>query len=99
MRTYRAPRGGLSGVLYALTTSIGMIGIVVALVGGVLAGVLAGLAGVSADGAFGLGVVSAVVFFVIAGAAARSYLVRDQSDLEVRFPLAAGASAAQSEER
>ena len=96
MRTYRAPRSGLSGVLYALTTSTGMMGIVVALLGGVLAGVLAMLAGVSSDVAFGLGVVAAVVFFVIAGGAAGWYFVRDQSDLEVRFPTA--APAPQSEE-
>ncbi len=91
MRTYRTPQRGLSGVLYALTTSTGMMAIVVALLGGVLAGVLAMLAGVGADVAFGLGVVCVVVFFVIAAGVAGWYFVRDQSDLEVRFPSAAPA--------
>ena len=91
MRTYRAPRSGLRGVLYGLTTSTGMMGIVVALLGGVLAGVLALLAGVGTDGAIGLGVVCAVGFFFIAAGLAGWYFVRDQSDLEVRFPSAAPA--------
>ena len=91
MRTYRAPQGKVGGVLYALTTSTGMMAVVVALLGGVLAGVLAMLAGVAADLAFGLGVVSAIVCFVIAGAAAGRYFIRDQSDLEVRFPSAVSA--------
>jgi hypothetical protein len=78
-------------VLYALTTSTGMMAIVVALLGGVLGGVLAMLAGVGADLAFGLAVVSVVVLFVIAAGAAGWYFVRDQSELEVRFPSAAPA--------
>ncbi len=85
MRTYRAPQGGLSGVLYALTTSTGMA-IVVALLGGVLAGVLAVLAGIDADLSFGLGVVSVIMIFAVAGAASGWYFVRDQSNLEFDSP-------------
>ena len=88
MRTYRVPERGLRGVLYALTTSTGMMAIVVALLCGVLAGVLALLAGTGAELAFGLGAVAAVVSFVVAGASAGRYFVRDQANLEVRFPSA-----------
>lgn len=88
MRTYRVPESGLRGVLYALTTSTGMTAIIVALVGGMLAGVLAMLAGSGAELALGLGCVSTILIFAAAGAAAAKYFVRDQSSLEVRFPSA-----------
>jgi hypothetical protein len=88
MRTYRAPEGGVRAVLYALTTSTGMMGIIVALLGGVLAGVLALIVGVGAGLAFGLGSVSAVVVFGALGIAAGSYFRHDQASLEVRFPSA-----------
>jgi hypothetical protein len=90
MRTYRVPESGLRGVLYALTTSTGMMAIIVALLGGVLAGVVAMLAGIGAELSFGLGAVSTVLIFAVAGAAAARYFVRDQSSLEVRFPSASG---------
>ena len=90
MRTYRAPERGLRGVLYALTTSTGMIAIIVALLGGVLAGVVALLAGVDAGVSFGIGVVAAAVIFLATAAAAARYFARDQAELEVRFPSAGG---------
>jgi hypothetical protein len=93
LRTYRVPESGLRGVLYALTTSTGMAAIIVALLGGVLAGVLAMFAGIGAEVAFGLGAVSTVVIFAAAGAAAGRYFVRDQASLEVRFPAAPAARA------
>jgi hypothetical protein len=86
MRTYRMPPSGARGVMYALTTSTGMTAIIVALLGGVLAGVLAMLVGIGADLAFGLGAVATVAMFAVAGAVAGRYLYRDQSSLEVRFP-------------
>lgn len=93
MRTYRVPERGLPGVLYALTTSTGMMAIIDALLGGVLVGVLALLAGISAELALGLGAGATVVIFAVAGAAAGRYFVRDQSSLEVRFPSAPAAPA------
>jgi len=86
MRTYRVPERGLPGVLYALTTSTGMMAIIVALLGGVLAGVLMMLVGIGATIASGLGVASTLAIFAVTGAAAARYFVRDQSSLEVRFP-------------
>jgi len=91
MLSYRVPESGLRGVLYALTTSTGMTVIIVALLGGVLAGVLAMFVGVGAELAFGLGTASTVVIFAVAGAAAGRYFVRDQAGLEVRFPSAQAA--------
>jgi hypothetical protein len=95
MRTYRSPRGGPGGVLYALTTSTGMMAIVVALLGGMLAGVVALLAGVGADLAVGLGFVALVVIFAVTGAVAGWYFVRDQATLEVRFPSTVVAPGAE----
>ena len=92
MRTYRAPDRGPRGVLYALTTSTGTMAIIVALLGGVLAGVLALLAGAGATVALGLGTVAAIVIFLVMGAAAARFFARDQAGLEVRFPSAGSAA-------
>jgi hypothetical protein len=86
MRTYGVPEGGLRGVLYALTTSTGMTAVIVALLGGVLAGVLSMLIGIGPELAFGLGTAATVATFAVAAAAAGSYFIRDQANLEVRFP-------------
>lgn len=93
MRTYRVPESGPRGVLYALTTSTGMTAIIVALLGGVLAGVLVMLTGIGAGVAFGLGVTSAVVIFAVMAVAAGWYFVRDQAGLDVRLPSTPPGSA------
>ena len=86
MKAYRAPTTAVRGVLYALTTSTGMMAIVVALIGGVLAGVLALIAGLGPGLAFALGAAAAIVLFGALGAMAGAYFTRDQASLEVRFP-------------
>jgi hypothetical protein len=91
MRTYRVPEGGIRGVLYALTTSTGMMVIIDALLGGVLAGVLALLADIGAELALALGAAATVVIFAAAGVAGGWYFVRDQASIEVRFPSAGEA--------
>lgn len=96
MRSYRAPDRGPGGVLYALTTSTGMTAIIVALVGGTLAGVLAMMLGIDGGVAFGLGAVAAIVVFGATGVAAARYFVRDQTNLEVRFPSPSAAAAPSS---
>jgi hypothetical protein len=88
MRTYRVPESRLRGVVYAVTTSTGMTGIIVALLGGVLVGVLVMLAGIGAGVAFGLGTASAVAIFAAVGVVAGRYFIRDQTSLDVRFPSA-----------
>jgi hypothetical protein len=92
-KAYRAPTTVGRGVLYALTTSTGMMAIIVALIGGVLAGVLALIVGLGSGLAFGLGAVAALVLFGALGAAAGAYFSRDQANLEVRFPAPSAPSA------
>ncbi|MEO7295878.1 MAG: hypothetical protein ABIZ57_07025 [Candidatus Limnocylindria bacterium] len=73
-------------VLYGLTTSGGMIGLIVSLVGGVLAGVLALIIGASGTFSLLIGVISAVIVFVIIVAGAAGYLPRQTAALPVLFP-------------
>lgn len=88
MATYRVPESRLRGVVYALTTSTGMMGIIVALLGGVLIGVLVMLAGLGAGVALGLGAASTLIIFAALGVAAGRYFIVDQRSLGVRFPSA-----------
>jgi hypothetical protein len=96
MRTYRAPTTGARSLLYALTTSTGMMSIIVALLAGGLAGVLGLIAGLGAGPAFGLGAVATIIVFGVVAVAAGGYFVRDQASLEVRFPASPAASASTS---
>ena len=78
--------GALSGVLYGMTTSLGMVGLIVAMVGGVLASVLALLAGLSGELAVWVGVAGAAVVFAAVLARTLWQIPRQQAALEVRFP-------------
>jgi hypothetical protein len=63
--TYGAPTSsGIGELFYALTTSGGMIGLITAMVGGVLACVVALVVGLSGDLALWIGVAGAIVVFV-----------------------------------
>lgn len=86
MKDYRAPGAGIGGVLYAFTTSTGMVTVIVALLGGVLAVVLALLMGFGGVAASVLGVVATVVVFAAVAAGALRFFMRDQASLEVAFP-------------
>lgn len=94
MRTYRVPESRLRGVVYALTTSTGMTGIIVALLGGVLVGVLMMLTGMDSGAAFGLGTAAAAGILAGVGVVAGQYFIRDQTGLDVRFPSAADTPGA-----
>jgi hypothetical protein len=96
MKDYRAPSGGLSGVLYAFTTSTGMVAVIVALLGGVLGGVLALLIGAGAAAAAGIGIVGAVLVFAVVAAGALRFFVQDQASLEVLFPSSGESTPAAS---
>jgi hypothetical protein len=96
MKAYRVPTSAARGVLYALTTSTGMMAIIVALIGGVLAGVLALILGLGAGLAFGVGAVAAIVIFGVLGASAGAYFSRDQGSLESRFPASSAPLPADS---
>jgi hypothetical protein len=82
---------GLSLVLYGLTTSGGMIGIVVSMVGGVLAGVLA-LMVVSEGLAIWIGLAGAVITFSLIVLLTVGTVPRHQAGMTALFP-APGAAA------
>jgi hypothetical protein len=74
-----------SQIIYGLTTSAGMIGLIVAMVGGVLAAVLATLMGVS-DGAIWIGVLGGVVVLASLIAYGVWAVQRVQSRVHALFP-------------
>jgi hypothetical protein len=71
---------------YALTTSGGMIGLIVSLVGGVLAGVLTLALGGSGSLALVVGVVGAIGVFVLLFALTAGMIARTSASLPVLFP-------------
>lgn len=86
MRDYRAPGVGVGAVLYSLTTSTGMVAVINALLGGVLAGVVARLVGVGGAAAVVIGLVGAVVVFAAIAAGAARFFLSDQASLDAEFP-------------
>jgi hypothetical protein len=83
---YGAPSGGLAQLVYALTTSGGMIGLIVSMVGGVLAGILGLLFGMTGDGAVWVGVIGAAAVFVVLVIATFGTVPRVQAGMESLFP-------------
>ena len=84
---YGSPASSGPGlVLYGLTTSGGMIGLIVSMVGGVLIGVLSLIVGVAAGWAVWIGLAGAVVVFGIVVFATMGTVPRHQASLGVRFP-------------
>ena len=63
-----------------------MVGLIVSMVGGVLAGLLALRAGLPADAAVWISLIGAVVVFVVLASAATRQVPRNWAMLEVRFP-------------
>jgi hypothetical protein len=80
------PTGGIGVFWYALTTSGGMIGLIVSMVGGVLAGVLALLFGMSGTAGVWVGVIGAAIVFVIIVVLTFGSVPRFQEQLVARFP-------------
>jgi hypothetical protein len=91
------PSSGIGLFLYGLTTSGGMIGLIVALVGGVLAGVLALLFGAGGDVALIAGIAGAVVAFAAISGLSSGTVVRHHADLDTLFPTP-GTSASRDGE-
>ena len=73
-------------IVYGLTTSGGMIGLIVALVGGVLASVVALLMGVAGGASIWIGVVGGVVIMAALMAYAMLSVDSVQSSVSARFP-------------
>lgn len=92
---YGAPSGGLAQLLYGLSTSGGMIALIVAMVGGVLTGVLGLLVGVSGDAAVWIGVAGAVVVFVVLVVVTFGSVPRVQAGMEARFPAPTAEAGAE----
>ena len=88
-----APAGGVGSLLYGLTTSTGMIGLIVAMLCGVLAFIAALLAGTPVGPSFVIGGLAAVVTFGILLAYAYRFFARTQGALEARFPTPADDEA------
>ena len=87
MLTYGAPpTGGLGDLLYGLTTSGGMIGLITCMVGGVFVGVAALLIGVSGGWAVAAGIIGTTVILAVTMAATVGAVPRQQAALEVLFP-------------
>jgi hypothetical protein len=85
--SYGTPSTGAIGdVWYALTTSGGMIGLITAMVGGVLAAVLALLIGITAGIAIWLGIGGGVLVFVLIAVLTFGAVPRHQAALGVLFP-------------
>lgn len=89
------PTTAAGNVLYALTTSGGMIGLIVSMVGGVLAAVLAILIGASGASAVWIGIVGGVLVATILGAVAAARIPRTQASLTARFPSAEDPAVAE----
>ncbi len=80
------PTGGFGSLVYGLTTSGGMIGLIVGMVGGVLAGVIALILGLGGGAAVWIGVVGTIVVVGILAALTMGSVAKHQSELTVRFP-------------
>jgi hypothetical protein len=96
MRDYRAPGSGIGGVLYSLTTSTGMVAVIDALLGGVLAVVLSLLVGADEVVAVVIGAMGAILIFAAIGAGAARFFLRDQASLDAIFPSPEAAASTQT---
>ena len=90
MQTYGAPpTGGFADIVYGLTTSGGMIGLITCMVGGVFVAVAALLVGVSGGWAVAAGIIGTIVIFVVMLVASLGVVPRHQAELQVLFPTPA----------
>ena len=89
---YNTPDGPVASVLYGLTTSLGMIGLIVSMVGGVLICVLALLAGLSGGSGVWIGLAGAVVVFLLLVAVTLRQIARQQATLQAQFPAPVSSS-------
>jgi hypothetical protein len=80
------PGSGLGLLVYAMTTSGGMIALIVSMVGGVLAAVLGLIMGVSGELAVWIGLGGGLIVFVVILVATLGTVPRHQAELGVMFP-------------
>lgn len=86
------PVTAVGSLLYGLTTSGGMIGLIVSMVGGVLAAVLALLVGATGAAPMWIGLAGGVLVMAALFAWASMSIPRTQASLAVRFPSPDDAS-------
>ena len=87
MVTYGAPpTGGFGDIVYGLTTSGGMIGLITSMVGGVFVAVAALLVGATGGWALAAGIIGTAVIVGVVTAATFGAVPREQATLEVLFP-------------
>lgn len=86
LRDYDVPDGWLGNFTYAVSTSLGMVGLIVTMVAGVEIGVVGILVGLEVTAAAWLAVIGAVVFFVLLFAWIALRIPRNQARLSARFP-------------
>ena len=80
------PTRGPGLVVYQLTTSGGMINLIVSMLGGVLALVVSLIFGASVAAAFGVAALVSVAIFAVLGALTMRFFLKVQVELEVLFP-------------
>jgi hypothetical protein len=92
--TYGSPASsGLGLITYGLTTSGGMIGLITAMVGGVLAAVLSLLVGVSGEWTIWIGLAGGILVFVALLVLTTGSVPRHQAGLTALFPAPAEPAA------
>jgi hypothetical protein len=80
------PTTGFGAVVYQLTTSASMIGLIVSMIGGVLAFVVAVILGGSASLSVGVAAVAGLGVFVVLAALTIRFYLRVQASLPVLYP-------------
>jgi hypothetical protein len=80
------PEGGLSSMVYAMSTSGGMIALITAMIGGVLAFTTAMLVAAAIELAVGVGVVVSIALLAGLVQASRRFFTLAQAGLDVRYP-------------
>ncbi len=91
------PTAGLGAVVYQLTTTAGMIGLIVSMIGGVLGLVVTLIVGASATMAFIVAFVAGLAVFVALAAVTIRFYLGVQGRLEVLFPTPTDANRPDSE--
>jgi hypothetical protein len=88
------PESGFGQLVYALTTSGGMIGLITAMVGGVLVAVVSLLLGIDGGAAIWIGVGGAIVVFIGIALATFGSVPKHQARMTALFPAAAASDSA-----
>ncbi|HEY7846693.1 MAG TPA: hypothetical protein VIC83_00705 [Candidatus Limnocylindria bacterium] len=99
-RDYGASEGyGLSTIIYGLSTSLGMVGLVVAMVAGVEIAVVARLLGAGMAAVVWMAVIGAVLIFAVLFVGTAARIPRNQRQLAARFPATAPVAEASEPEQ